>query len=360
MTHRASHPSRARGFTLIELLVVVCIIGMLIAILVPATMAVFEFSKLIECRNNMGQIAKAALQYSAVNDWIVPAVQIQNGDNSIIGNIYDRPHWCNLLVEGGFIDAPDTSSLADSNSQQSTTKDNVFRCPSGLDQICKVTGTYPVGTTAYGYADDEVMGFIRVGRTGKKIDCGYYWNGSTDKTYDATTGRIVAWDFPSMAVPLAMAMNPLSPSSLTDLKMSDVQANPYLGMHKLESMTSVSHGSVASNVKSATPGLLITTSGNMTTTIMLTDGVGLDAGDTNTALSLSRISAPHGSEYGKRTVTNVAYWDGHVEQGNCTRPKVVPPDTTWQTKDTAIWTHPGLRGANLGIGHFRLSDGASQ
>jgi len=343
-----SHRSRARGFTLIELLIVICIIGLLIAILVPATAAVFEFSKLIQCRNNMSQIAKAAQQYSAThNQWILPAVYLQDTGGSPISDKLARTHWCNILVEGGIIDAPDTTPLGDST--QSTPKENVFRCPSSIDQGVTSGSAYPTGTS---YADDAVCGFIRVGKAGKKIDCGYYWNGSSDTTPDTTLGKMAGQDFPSMAVPIGNRPNG------QPLTMADIQAAPYLGMYKLDVLANVTHSTSTSNISGGAASLSVTTVGNLTIMIMLTDGVGMDAGSSNSDGSRARISAPHGGELGKRTITNVAYWDGHVEQeiSNCTRLKVVPGDNSWQTKDP-IWKSDGLKGAVLGYGYFRLSSG---
>ncbi len=69
------------GFTLIEILVVISIIGMLMALLLPAVQAARETARGLQCRNSMRELSKAILHYES-KEGVYPGISVSRTNAS--------------------------------------------------------------------------------------------------------------------------------------------------------------------------------------------------------------------------------------------------------------------------------------
>ncbi|WZP00298.1 DUF1559 domain-containing protein [Isosphaeraceae bacterium EP7] len=79
-----THQTSRVGFTLIELLVVISLIGVLVALLLPAVQSAREAARRGHCINNLKQIALATLNYENANKAFPMGIHRQLDPNSMI------------------------------------------------------------------------------------------------------------------------------------------------------------------------------------------------------------------------------------------------------------------------------------
>lgn len=147
-------PCSIGAFTLVELMVVIAIVGVLVAILLPAVQAARESARRATCTNNLKQMGIALLDYHNANETLPPGAVMREGSlwsAYLLPHLEQQPLWESLTID--YLDprpyahpGPNyTYPLADeyANIRACETVLPVFRCPSsGLPEHIADTSSY--------------------------------------------------------------------------------------------------------------------------------------------------------------------------------------------------------------------------
>ncbi|KAA1258464.1 putative major pilin subunit [Rubripirellula obstinata] len=159
------------GFTLVELLVVVGIIGILVAITLPAVQSAREAARRTDCGNRIRQLALATqLHHDAVGHFPPARYQPRPGDPEELQCGENSPTWLTLVMP--FIEQADLGDQWDFSKQwhehaeeTRNTVPDVFLCPS------RRSGTKPIGEVGLPYVQTtEEIVFTR--GPGRTLPCG--------------------------------------------------------------------------------------------------------------------------------------------------------------------------------------------
>lgn len=208
--------NRRRGLTIVDVIVILIVVGLLVALLLPATRSSGISARRLQCLNNVGQMGKAVVNYQSINGDRLPPLATSGSKLPAVGwpiallPLLDSARLARRIRD-------DRSSTIDPNTGVPTLTLRFFTCPDDPNNF-RVPGGLSYAANA-GYLSSAVWGdetadadaagstFHRVGaidfghastpeeRLSRHFATGVFWRGferPTEGTTDAAvaeTGR---------------------------------------------------------------------------------------------------------------------------------------------------------------------------
>jgi prepilin-type N-terminal cleavage/methylation domain-containing protein len=152
--------SKRTAFTLIELMVVIAMVGIMMALLLPAIQKARESSRRAACRNNLKQIGIALAHYESVHECFPKGVEGRFDPTLLPAPMYGLSWWAEVLP---FLEHADISDQLDRsganigyvqlNAHNGALANGfapaIWYCPSSLVEKFVSAGSYQIAAPSY-------------------------------------------------------------------------------------------------------------------------------------------------------------------------------------------------------------------